>query len=117
MASNARTLVSLQGLADPRCHYQISRTLQMGRPGHDRYLPIPCSPLLSHRKCSDVQGDIRGREGGQAICFEEGCIIDVEVEFTHSKVIGSDHSGTFPRPCSFAELLNDADGAHPKRTR
>jgi len=43
--SNVRTLVTFQDLADPRCHYQRLRTLRVGYPTHDRYLPIPCSHI------------------------------------------------------------------------
>jgi len=93
---NARTLVSLLGLADPRCHYQILRILQMGCPAHDRHLPIPCNQSLSQRISSDAKRHVRRCEGRQAISFEEGCVANIEVEFTHSKVmIGLDRSTSY----------------------
>lgn len=114
-AGISRTLVFLRGLADPQCHCRISRTLQPGRPAHDQYLPTPCILALSRCKSQDAKEHVRGCEGGQAISFEEGSFVNVEVEFTHSKVIDFDHSHNPPLTFSIRRA-HDADRSHPKCT-
>ena len=101
-AYNLRTLVSLRSPVDPRYHYRRSRTLRMERPAHDWCLPTRYDALLSYCECLG-RNHIRGREGGQAISFEEGGVVNVKVEFAHSKAIDSRSSRTviYPsRPCS-----------------